>query len=198
MVRIYTRTGDSGKTSLFGGDRIPKSDPRVELYGEVDELNGNIGRAIATGGDEAAATGLAVEVSGLLDELTGIQRSLFELGAVLADPRRSARIAAGEEEAPALDPAGLEAAIDRLESGLPPLRLFILPGGGPGGAELHVARTVCRRVERRAVAAAAVTVVPAEALIFLNRLSDYLFVAARWLNHLLGRGETEWSGGGDR
>ena len=80
MARIYTRTGDSGETSLFGGDRISKSDPRVDLYGEVDELNGNIGRAIAAGRDEAAAAGLAAEASGLLDELTGIQRSLFELG----------------------------------------------------------------------------------------------------------------------
>ncbi len=191
MPRIYTRTGDGGETSLFGGERTAKSDHRVDLYGEIDELNSLVGLAAALA--QAAAEDLAP----LLDDLAAVQGRLLDLGALLADPDRSIRAARGEITLPGLDPAPMEAAIDRLEGDLPPLRAFILPGGCPAGATLHLARTVCRRTERRAVAAAGVIAVPAEVLGWLNRLSDYLFVAARWLNLRCGAAEVAWSPDGN-
>jgi cob(I)alamin adenosyltransferase len=177
---IYTKTGDTGDTGLFDGTRVSKADARVDAYGEVDEVNAWLGlvRAQAPGGD-------------LDDMLEQIQRDLFALGARLADPRH--RIAARVEKADvdAADIARLEGWIDRLETELPPLRRFILPGGIPAGALLHLARTVCRRAERRVVALGAGAVDP-QVVVYLNRLSDLLFVMARAANHRAGAQEAVW------
>jgi cob(I)alamin adenosyltransferase len=178
-VKIYTRTGDTGDTSLFDGTRARKDDARVDAYGEVDELNAWLGLARASSLDPA------------LDEpLVAIQRDLFALGAQLADP--------AEKLAPRVTKAviddghivRLEQLIDRLDEELPPLRRFILAGGTPAGAALHVARTVCRRAERRIVALNP----PVDPVLvrYVNRLSDLLFVLARAVNHRGRVPETEW------
>jgi cob(I)alamin adenosyltransferase len=178
-VKIYTRTGDTGDTALFGGTRLRKDDPRVDAYGEIDELNASLGVVRATSPDAA------------LDEaLVQIQRDLFALGAQVADPAetvaaRVTKAALGNDEV-----ARLEQLIDRLEAELTPLRRFILPGGGATGAALHVARTICRRVERRMVSLQ--PPVDPVLLRYVNRLSDLLFVMARTANHRAGSLETEW------
>jgi len=179
-MRIYTKTGDAGETGLFDGTRVSKADVRVEAYGAVDELNAWLGlvRASHPGTD--------------IDALLGqIQRDLFALGAVLADPQH--RIAARVKKATleAADVTRLEEAIDELDAKLPHLRRFILPGGSPAGAMLHLARTVCRRAERRIVALGRDAVDPV-AITYMNRLSDLLFVMARALNDRAGTSETEW------
>jgi cob(I)alamin adenosyltransferase len=179
-MKIYTKTGDSGETSLFDNTRVSKADARVDAYGEVDEVNACLGAARATGVDEGIAA---------LIEL--LQKDLFALGARLADP--SERIAPRVEKATIGDTAvqRLEQAIDGLEETLPPLRRFILPGGSTSGALLHLARTVCRRAERRVIALGAGAVDPI-LVVYLNRLSDLLFVMARAVNHRAGFPETEW------
>ena len=179
-MKIYTRTGDAGETSLFGNSRVSKADARVDAYGEVDELNACLGAARA-----------ALPAGDLTAIIESVQRELFAIGARLADP--SSKIAARVTKA-AITPADverLEQAIDRLELELPPLRRFILPGGGQGGALLHLARTVCRRAERRVVALGP-DAVERVVIVYLNRLSDLLFVMARAANHRAGVGETEW------
>jgi cob(I)alamin adenosyltransferase len=167
-------------TSLFGKTRISKADPRVDAYGEVDELNSCLGVARAQGvGSDLAA------------ELEVIQRDLFAVGARLADP--AARIA-GHVSKVAIAEAEverLEQLIDRLDAELPPLRKFVLPGGSPAGAMLHLARTVCRRAERRVIALGA-EAVPPIVVVYLNRLSDLLFVMARAVNHRAAAPEVEW------
>jgi cob(I)alamin adenosyltransferase len=178
-VKIYTRTGDTGETSLFDKTRVSKADSRVDAYGEVDELNAWLGFVRAAGLDED------------LDEiLLPIQRDLFALGAQLADP--ADRIAARLSKASLGDDdiARLERAIDWLETELPPLSRFILAGGSPEGAALHLARTVCRRAERRIVALA--PAVDPVLVRYVNRLSDLLFVLARAVNHRANATETEW------
>ena len=178
-MKIYTRTGDTGDTSLFDGTRVRKSEPRVEAYGDVDELNACLGLARASGADHEIA-----------DELILLQRDLFALGAQLADPgekiaARVTKAALGDD-----DVARLEQLIDRYEAELPALRRFILAGGSPAGAALHVARAVCRRAERRMVALD--HAVDAVLVRYVNRLSDLLFVLARAVNHRSGAVETEW------
>ncbi len=173
-MKIYTKTGDDGTTSLFDGTRVPKSHPRVVAYGTVDELNAHLGVARAAGLD-----------ADLADKVAQLQRDLFALGARLADPRhkiadRVAKAAVGND-----DVARLEAWIDTLESELPPLRRFILAGGAAAGAALHVARTVCRRAEVEALLIGDGEV-EAVVLVYLNRLSDLLFVMARAANHRAG------------
>jgi cob(I)alamin adenosyltransferase len=182
-VKLYTRTGDTGETSLFGGTRTRKDDPRVDAYGEVDELNALIGLARAS----APHSGLDAAVDG---EIIRIQRDLFALGAQLADP--GDKIAARVTKATLgdADITRLEQLIDRLEEELPPLRKFILAGGCRAGATLHLARTVCRRAERRIVALE--PPVDAALLRYVNRLSDLLFVLARAANHRAGVPEIEW------
>ena len=177
-MKIYTRTGDSGETGLFDGTRVSKADPRVDAYGEVDEVNACLGVARAAGVD--------ADIAALLEHL---QRDLFAIGALLADPAR--RIAARVDKAAIgdADVARLEHTIDRLERDLPPLRRFILAGGSPAGAALHLARVVCRRAERRLVALAGVDPI---VLVYVNRLSDLLFVMARATNHRAGVSEVEW------
>lgn len=177
-MKIYTKTGDAGETSLFDNTRVLKSDPRVDAYGEVDELNACLG--------VVRAAGLPDDIGTLVDT---IQQKLFALGARLADP--AAKIAARVTKATVTDAdvTVLEQAIDRLETELPPLRAFILPGGSPAGAALHLARTVCRRAERRIVTLDGVEPV---VVTYVNRLSDCLFVLARAVNHRQGVAETEW------
>jgi cob(I)alamin adenosyltransferase len=178
-VKIYTRTGDTGETSLFSGDRARKDDPRVDAYGDVDELNAWLGFVIASPGE-----------SSLDAELVQIQRDLFALAAQLADP--SDKLAPRVTKAIVGDPdiLRLEQLIDRLEEDLPPLRRFILAGGTAAGASLHIARTVCRRAERRMVAID--PPIDPVLLRYINRLSDLLFVMARAVNHRGGTPETEW------
>jgi cob(I)alamin adenosyltransferase len=179
-VKIYTKTGDAGETSLFDQTRVSKADPRVDAYGEVDELNACLGLARAAGVDADVAA-----------SIDAIQKQLFALGARLADP--SAKIAARVAKAAITeaDVAALEQTIDRLETELPPLRRFILPGGAPAGAQLHLARTVCRRAERRVIALGPAEVEPI-LVVYLNRLSDLLFVMARAVNHRAAVPEIEW------
>jgi cob(I)alamin adenosyltransferase len=179
-VKIYTKTGDAGETSLFDQTRVSKADVRVDAYGEVDELNACLGAARAAGVD--------ADIAGALET---IQKQLFALGARLADP--SSRIAGRVTKAAITeaDVERLEHLIDRLEGELPPLRRFILPGGSGAGAQLHVARTVCRRAERRVVALGP-GAVESILVVYLNRLSDLLFVMGRAVNHRAGVAETEW------
>jgi cob(I)alamin adenosyltransferase len=181
--RVYTRTGDAGETSLAGGQRVPKESRRIEAYGTVDELNSFVGLARATAAGEAG-----VESLGAI--LLRVQHELFNLGSIMATlPQdvhpRQARITGAEI-------AQLEAEMDRANEGLPALRSFVLPGGSRLNAELHVCRTVCRRAERIVAALAREEPVPAEALKYLNRLSDAFFVWSRWASHQSGAPETLW------
>ena len=187
-MTIYTGTGDRGKTSLFSGERVAKSDGRIEAYGDVDELNSLLGALVA---------GLSEKEADLAERLEQIQADLFQLGAILAVT----------PESPAMDSLekitdnqieDLEQSIDRLDSQLPNLSGFILPGGHPSAAWAHICRTVCRRAERK------LTRISDEydqgtaarqfqlALVYLNRLSDYLFVVARYCNHTQGVSDTLW------
>ncbi len=181
-MKIYTKTGDAGSTGLFGGGRVSKDDARVEAYGDVDELNACIGMA------------RSVEMMPRIDEvLVPIQRDLFAIGALLATPDREkmaqhlakARIDEGRI-------SQLEHAIDDAEGELEPLTAFIIPGGTPKSAALHVARTVCRRAERRVVSLQREVELPPLAIIYLNRLSDLLFTLARLANRRAGAGEVTW------
>jgi cob(I)alamin adenosyltransferase len=178
-VTLYTRTGDAGDTSLFDGTRVGKADPRVEAYGGIDELNAWLGFARAAGIDAE-----------LDAEVVRLQRDLLAFGARLADP--AGKIADRETKAAlgAADVTRLEGQIDRFEMELPPLERFVLAGGSPAGAALHVARTVCRRAERAMVALR--PPVEAPLLQYVNRLSDLLFVLARVANRRAGVPETEW------
>jgi cob(I)alamin adenosyltransferase len=180
VEKIYTKTGDAGQTSLFDQTRVSKADVRVDAYGEVDEVNACLGAVRAAGVDPDLAAALDT-----------MQRQLFALGARLADP--SSRIAGRVTKAAitAADVEAMEQLIDRLESELPALRRFILPGGSAAGAQLHVARTVCRRAERRVVALGP-GAVDSILVVYLNRLSDLLFVLARAVNHRAGVPEIEW------
>src|SRR5206468_3368881 len=177
---IYTKTGDRGDTRLFDGTEVRKDDPRVEAYGDVDELNSLVGAAAAW-----------VKDPELVAMLAGIQRDLFAIGAQLADPRAEERTSSKFQLSPNRTTV-LEEAIDRFETELPPLRQFILAGGGPAGAMLHVARTVCRRAERRVVGLAGRVHINAGVIVYLNRLSDFLFVLARLINHREGQEEIPW------
>ncbi|MHB1558045.1 MAG: cob(I)yrinic acid a,c-diamide adenosyltransferase [Isosphaeraceae bacterium] len=183
-MRIYTKTGDDGTTGLLGAGRVSKDDLRVEVYGTVDELNAALGvaRAALRDADRSA------------DELIArLQSELFVLGSALADPNPEGRFHRAIAEAHV---NGLEAAIDALEAELEPLHQFILPGGSPAAAQVHLARTVCRRAERLAVALAHQTGrdVPAAIIAYLNRLSDLLFVLGRALNRRAGVADTPWEG----
>ena len=180
--RVYTRQGDRGETGLAGGQRVPKDSARIEAYGTVDELNAFVGAARVT----AIETG-AAELAGIL---LRVQHELFNLGSILATlPEdvhpKQARVTDAEV-------TQLEAEMDRANADLAPLRSFVLPGGSRLNAELHICRTVCRRAERACVTLARLETVPPEAVRYLNRLSDALFVWSRWSSHLAGVPETLW------
>lgn len=183
-MRIYTRTGDAGDTGLFGGGRVPKNHPRVEAYGDVDELNAAIGFA------------RSIEQMPRVDEvLVPIQRDLFAIGALLATPDREKMRQHLEKARVDQDRIGqLEGAIDDGDRELEPLRSFIVPGGTPKAAALHVARTVCRRAERRVVSLtdSGIDEIPQVVVVYLNRLSDLLFTLARVANRRAGAGEVTW------
>ena len=180
-VKIYTKTGDSGETGLFGGGRVSKDHPRVAAYGDVDELNATIGVVRSTAPDFEPTL------------LEAIQRDLFSIGGHLATPdpdkvqKALARAAFDESRVTAL-----EAAIDSATAQLAPLRAFILPGGAPASAALHVARTVCRRAERSVVHLAGQAPVPELFIVYLNRLSDLLFTLARLANKAAGVEDVTW------
>lgn len=180
--KIYTRTGDAGETGLFGGGRVGKDATRVDAYGEVDELNATIGFARAV----AAEPGIDAE-------LERIQRDLFAIGSLLATPDHE-KMHRQLEKADLHDErvAELERLMDRADGELEPLRAFILPGGTPKAAALHVSRTVCRRAERRVVALAREVELPAIIVTYLNRLSDLLFTLARLANRRAGTGDVQW------
>lgn len=181
-MKIYTKTGDGGDTALFGGGRVPKDHIRVEAYGDVDELNAVLGMA------------RAVEAMPRIDEvLVPVQRDLFGIGALLATPDLEKMH--GHLEKARIDAdriRELEHAIDEADRELEPLRSFILPGGSPKASALHLARTVCRRAERRVVHLAHETEIPELVIVYLNRLSDLLFMLARVANRRAGAGEVTW------
>lgn len=181
-MKIYTKTGDGGETGLFGGGRVRKDHPRTAAYGDVDELNSALGLARATAPAE------------LFDELLdAVQRDLFGIGGRLATPEPK-KVAKAMEKAvlPPERAESFERAMDDAERELPPLRAFVLPGGTPKAAALHLARTVCRRAERSAVHLAREDEVPPEILVYLNRLSDLLFTLARLANHRAGLPDVTW------
>jgi cob(I)alamin adenosyltransferase len=183
LDRIYTRTGDEGMTGLGGGQRVPKDSRRVAAYGTVDELNSQIGVALATGLSDRLAA-----------ELVPIQNQLFDLGSDLATPATSQ----ARHPVPTVQPRHiehLEALIDELNGIVGDLTNFLLPGGSAGAAQLHVARTVCRRAEREAATLARDEAIGATVLPYLNRLSDALFVMARYENHEAGVQEPLWRPG---
>ncbi len=178
-MKIYTRTGDSGDTGLLGGARVSKSHLRVDAYGEVDELNAAIGLA-RTHASNAEIQAVLVQV----------QRDLLSAGALLANPKGrdlDDKVSLGSSEV-----KRLEEHIDKFETRLPTLTRFLLPGGSPGGALLHHARSVCRRAERRVVGLAGSEPVPSAVVPYLNRLSDLLFVLARFENQHRGVEEESW------
>jgi cob(I)alamin adenosyltransferase len=181
VQRIYTKTGDAGDTGLFGGGRVAKSHPRVEAYGAVDELNAVLGW-----------TGTTVSDASVRNGLPQIQADLFAIGAHLATDVPAGRPAPKLPPLPVERIVALEKWIDDAEAGLPALRTFILPGGSAGGSALHVARTVCRRAERRVVELSATSAVADAIIVYLNRLSDLLFTLARAENHGAGESETPW------
>jgi cob(I)alamin adenosyltransferase len=188
ITRVYTGVGDRGKTRLVGGDEVAKDHPRIEAYGTVDELNAVLGILRSELRDRGDNHAIVPTVDTQLDE---IQHELFVVGSDLATPASSrwegmVRIGSGEA-------ARLERWIDTMNDDLEPLREFVLPGGGPVGAWMHLARTVCRRSERRVAALLANEPEVGEpVLVYLNRLSDYFFVLGRWSAKQLGERETMW------
>jgi cob(I)alamin adenosyltransferase len=179
---IYTRTGDKGKTSLFDGKRVLKSDKKVETYGTIDELNSMIGLAAAEISNKRKEKGLLL----ITDELEEIQNDLLEIGSSLAV---SSTLPADQLKN---RPKEFEKLIDKLTSQMPPLNQFILPGGGKGGAVLHVSRTIARRAERRVIDLAQKEDVDQIIIIYLNRLSDLLFTIARYVNYKEKKKEKIW------
>ena len=181
-MKIYTRTGDEGETGLFGGGRVPKDDPRVVAYGDVDELNSALGLARAT-----------EPVELFQPVLESIQRDLFSIGGQLAtpDPSKVAK-ALVKADLSAERVSEFERLMDQADSELPPLRAFVLPAGTAKAAALHLARTVCRRAERSVVRLDRDGKVPAIFIVYLNRLSDLLFTLARLANHRAGVADVTW------
>jgi cob(I)alamin adenosyltransferase len=185
--RVYTRRGDQGETSLAGGQRVSKDAPRLVAYGEVDELNSFVGAARALAEEMTDRNG---RVWPLVPLLLRVQHELFNLGSILATLPQD--VHPKQARVTEIEIAQLERDMDRLNAELPPLRSFVLPGSGKLNAALHVCRAVCRRAERAAVSLARVEPVPLEAVRYLNRLSDALFVWSRWASHVTSEQETLW------
>jgi cob(I)alamin adenosyltransferase len=179
-VKIYTKTGDLGETSLLGGARVPKDHLRVAAYGDVDETNAALGAVRAFAEPRLASL------------VFSVQRDLFAIGAQLADPSHRIASKRAKSALTAAHVRRLERAIDARERAMPPLRAFVLPGGEPVAALLHVARTVCRRAERSVVALGRSADLDPRIVVYLNRLSDLLFVLARSENHRKGAPEERW------
>lgn len=187
LNRIYTRRGDHGETSLAGGQRVHKDVLRIESYGTVDELNSFVGLANVS---VAASMAQFPAMAKLGAILTRVQHELFNLGSILATLPED--VHPRQPRVTQADIAQLEREIDDMNAGLPELRSFVLPGGSRLNAELHVCRTVARRAERILVALARIEVVPEEAIGYLNRLSDAMFVWSRWASHVTGESEVLW------
>ncbi len=175
-MKIYTKTGDKGQTSLFNGERKPKDDPRIEAYGNVDELNSFLGLLISKLNDAA-----------LQEVLLDMQKNLFNLGAMLANPTNTSKAVIKEEDIEAL-----EKGIDNMNENLPDLKTFVLPGGNESASLAHVCRTVCRRAERRTITLANDSDIDQITIKYLNRLSDYFFVLSRKLVYDAGDTEIQW------
>lgn len=196
-MKLYTKRGDAGQTDLFGGTRVGKDDARVEAYGTVDELNALVGLCLAP--PEVLASGTGVIPEGLATPLRAIQSRLFEIGADLATPEPAEPTEGGKKKATRSVPRisashieELEGWIDTASAQVPAMTCFILPGGTELSARLHVARTVCRRAERRCVSLAAHEPVGELVIVYLNRLSDLLFALARLANHEAGVKDVPW------
>lgn len=187
LNRIYTRAGDDGQTRLVGGQRVAKDDLRIACYGTVDELNAFVGIARVTAAEASDNCPAFAEIA---QTLKRVQNELFNLGSILATLPED--VHPKQPRVTQAEVARLERGIDKANEELRPLRSFVLPGGSRLEAELHVCRTVCRRAERLLVSLAREQSVDAEALQYLNRLSDALFVWSRWVNHMLGAPETLW------
>lgn len=183
LNRIYTKRGDAGETGLVGGQRVPKDTPRIEAYGTVDELNAFVGLAAVSCAEDPRLAPLATI-------LRRVQHELFNLGSILATEPLD--VHPHQPRVTAAEIAQLEREIDSMNTDLPALCSFVLPGGTRLNAELHVTRTVCRRAERLVVAMAREEAVPPEAIPYLNRLSDAMFVWSRWVNRVLGVSEVLW------
>ena len=181
-MKIYTRTGDEGTTGLFGGQRVPKDHIRLAAYGTLDELNSLLGVLALNLAPQLAASG----------HLQAVQYDLFALGAMLATPPQSTNLLDQRLTRPTWSIQAMESDIDRLTALAPPMTAFVLPGGCPASAYAHWARTVCRRAEREVVALAAQEVVPDPVLVYLNRLSDWLFSLARAANAVAGVEDVKW------
>lgn len=177
-MKIYTKTGDKGQTSLFGGGRVMKNNARIEAYGTVDELNATIGLVLSLKPTPETA-----------NRLQTIQNTLFILGSDLATPPESRALV---ERIKSAESEQLENWIDEMEGSLEPLRNFILPGGTPAASTIHIARTVCRRAERSVITAASTNNISDDCIKYLNRLSDFLFVLSRYENFKCGVVETTW------
>ena len=186
LNRIYTRMGDAGQTSLAGGQRVAKDDPRIQAFGEVDELNAFVGMARVSCMESREGR----LKDGLAQILRRVQHELFNLGSILATKPED--VHPKQARVTEADVQQLEREIDGCNAELPPLRSFVLPGGTRLNTELHAARTICRRAERLLVGLARTEEVPAVALQYLNRLSDALFVWSRWVNHAAGAPEVLW------
>ncbi|MEM9414515.1 MAG: cob(I)yrinic acid a,c-diamide adenosyltransferase [Planctomycetota bacterium] len=180
-MRIYTRRGDAGETDLIGGPRVGKCHPRVEAFGSVDELNAALGWVLAGCENDAISSALIT-----------VQHRLFDLGARLAAVEPDAAAGGGVEACLRAEVREMEAAMDKASGVLPPLKAFVLPGGCELSSRLHLARTVCRRAERRVVELAGQVPVEPQIAVYLNRLSDLLFVLARLANHDAGAGDVRW------
>jgi cob(I)alamin adenosyltransferase len=183
LNRIYTKRGDTGETSLVGGQRVAKDNCRIEAYGTVDELNAFVGLAAVSCDADSRFGSLAAI-------LRRIQHELFNLGSILAT--EPADVHPNQARVTSVETAQLEREIDAMNADMPPLRSFVLPGGTRLNAELHVTRTICRRAERLLVALGREGSIPPETIPYLNRLSDAMFVWSRWVNHVLGVPEVLW------
>lgn len=186
-MKIYTKTGDAGETSLFGGQRLTKAHSRIESYGTVDELNAHIGLALALLQSEKNDT-----LIDLIEQCEAIQQTLFVIGSHLSTPYDPMNIPSTLPLIEVQAITDLEQWIDTMDEELPELKNFILPSGVPAAAQIHIARTVARRAERAVIRLSAEEQILPEIIQYFNRLSDYLFVAARFVNHVAGVVETPW------
>ena len=187
ISKVYTKTGDKGRTALVGGQRVPKNHARIEAYGTVDELNAFVGAVVVSVTAELPESS---DRAWFLDVLIRLQHELFNLGSILATLPED--VHPKQPRIQQADVTRLEADIDRCNEMLPSLRSFVLPGGSRCNTDLHICRTVCRRAERLLISVAAEEKISGEAICYLNRLSDAFFVWSRWVNVILGCTETLW------